>query len=239
MTEAAGATRLRPVGAVLFDMDGTLVDSRAAVERAWATWAREHGADVDQAVRCAHGGSAEDLVRLLLPGLTDREVDAGAARQLELQYDDVADVVAARGAREVVELVEELALPWAVVTNADLRLAQVRLRAAGVRAPVLVTVEDVPAGKPDPAGYRLAASRLGVPTSACLVVEDSAAGASAGRAAGAQVAGVGGLEADVTVADLVELGALVRSAAARGDVIRAGGGAAGAGRPESRWRSGS
>jgi HAD superfamily hydrolase (TIGR01509 family) len=100
-----------------------------------------------------------------------------------------------------------------VVTNADERLARSRLDAAGVRPPVLVTTDDVDAGKPDPAGFLLAAQRLGVPIERCLVVEDSAPGAEAGRRAGAVVAGLRGLPADVPVDDLAEVASLLPVAA--------------------------
>ena len=80
--------------------------------------------------------------------------------------------------------------------------------------PLLVTVEDVRVGKPDPEGYLLAARRLGVDAGRCLVVEDAAPGVEAGRAAGAVVAGLRGVPADVAVADLGELGGLLLSAGA-------------------------
>ncbi len=104
-------------------------------------------------------------------------------------------------------------LPWAVVTSADARLARARLDAAGVHPPVLVTVDEVSAGKPDPEGFVLAARRLGIPIERCLVVEDSVPGAEAGRRAGALVAGLRGLPADVPVEDLSEVASLLRLAA--------------------------
>jgi sugar-phosphatase len=194
------------VEAVLFDMDGTLVDSDAAVERAWRTWAAEYGVDPSAALAIAHGRPAEQTVRALLPEAGDETVAAAAARQLALQYDDLADVVAAAGATE---LLARIAVPWAVVTSADRRLANARLRAAGFCPPSLITSEDVRAGKPDPAGYRLAAARLGIDPRRCLVVEDSEVGIQAGRAAGALVAALTGLPGDVGITDLGELAALL------------------------------
>lgn len=199
---------LTDVAAVLFDMDGTLVDSDAAVERAWTTWAWEYGVDVDPAT--LHGRPADAAVRSLCPWLDDAAVAAAAARQLDLQYDDLADVVPTPGA---LDLLTGLTLPWAIVTSADVRLAHARLGAAGIAAPVLVTVEDISRGKPDPEGYLLAAQLLGVPPARCLVVEDAAAGVAAGRAAGATVAALKGVEGDVSITDLDELATLIGAAA--------------------------
>jgi HAD superfamily hydrolase (TIGR01509 family) len=196
--------------AVLLDMDGTLVDSDAAVERAWTAWAAEHGVDPDAVLAVAHGSPPDPTVRRMLPDLDDRAVARAAARQMDLQYDDLSDVVAAPGAAALLAALARLGLPWAVVTSADVRLARARLGAAGLPdPPLLVTVEDVRAGKPDPEGYLLAATRLGVDPARCLVVEDAGPGVEAGRAAGAVVAGLRGIEADVAVADLGVLARLL------------------------------
>jgi mannitol-1-/sugar-/sorbitol-6-phosphatase len=138
-------------------------------------------------------------VRRVRPDLDEPGVAQAAARQLALQYDDLCDVVPTPGAPE---LLAALRLPWAVVTSADVRLARARLGAAGITPPVLVTVEDVRAGKPDPEGYRRAAELLGVAPENCLVVEDAEVGVTAGRAAGAQVAALKGVDADLRIADL-------------------------------------
>ncbi|BCJ55600.1 hydrolase [Actinoplanes sp. NBRC 14428] len=198
---------LTSIEAVLFDMDGTLVDSDAAVERAWRTWAAEYGTDPAAVLAVAHGAPAGRTVRLVRPDLGEAAVTAAAARQLELQYDDLSDVVATPGAKE---LLAGLRLPWAVVTSADVRLAKARLGAAGIDVPVLVTVEDIHAGKPDPEGYLRGAELLGVPAGRCLVVEDAEVGVTAGRAAGAVVAALKGLAADLSIRDLAELAVLLR-----------------------------
>jgi beta-phosphoglucomutase-like phosphatase (HAD superfamily) len=195
-------------------MDGTLVDSDAAVERAWTGWAAEHGVDPDAVLAIAHGSPPEPTVRRMLPDIDDRAVASAAARQMDLQYDDLSDVVAAPGAQALLDALARLALPWAVVTSADVRLARARLGAAGIPdPPLLVTVEDVRIGKPDPEGYLVAAARLGVDPARCLVVEDAGPGVAAGRAAGMTVAGLRGVEADVAVADLGELADLLLRAA--------------------------
>jgi HAD superfamily hydrolase (TIGR01509 family) len=201
------------VGAVLLDMDGTLVDSDASVERAWTTWSAEYGLDPDPVLAVAHGSPADRTVRRVLPALADVAVAAAAQRQLDLQYDDLADVVAAPGAADLLAALDRTGRPWAVVTSADVRLAKVRLGAAGIDPPLLVTVEDVRRGKPDPEGYLQAARRLGVDPAGCLVVEDSEPGLAAGRAAGMHTAALRGLDGDLRLDDLAQLAHLLGRAA--------------------------
>jgi sugar-phosphatase len=201
---------LGDVDAVLLDMDGTLVDSDAAVERAWVRWCAEYGVDPAAALAVAHGRPAAGTVRELRPDLDEAGVGEAAARQLALQYDDLSDVVALPGMARLLSVLAARGLPWAVVTSADRRLAAARLGAAGVPpAPVLVTAEDVAAGKPDPEGYLLAARLLGVDPLRCLVVEDAVAGIAAARAAGAAVAALKGLPADLPITDLDQLANLL------------------------------
>ena len=200
------------VRAVLFDMDGTLVDSDRAVERAWTVWAAEHGVDAAEVIALAHGSPSAPTVRRMLPHLDEAAVSTSAARQLELQYDDLSDVVAAPGAHDLLAVLGARSIPWAVVTSADARLAAARLGAAGIDAPVLVTIDDLTAGKPDPAGYLRAAELLDVPPARCLVVEDAEVGLQAGRAAGAMTAALRGLDGDLRLADLGQLADLMRAA---------------------------
>jgi HAD superfamily hydrolase (TIGR01509 family) len=203
--------KLRDVEAVLLDMDGTLVDSDAAVERAWVTWAAEHQVDPDAAVALAHGSPADRTVRQLLPHLDDAAVAVAAQRQLALQYHDLSDVVLAPGGRRLLDTIDRLGLPWAVVTSADVPLAKARLGAAGVDPPLLVTVEDVTVGKPDPECFLLAARRLRVDPRRCLVVEDSAPGLAAATAAGAKTAALRGFDGDVQLRDLDDLVDMLQS----------------------------
>lgn len=205
--------------AILFDMDGTLVESDEAVARSWAAWAREYGVAGADLVRVAHGVPSDGTIRLLRPDLSGAALDAAAARQLELQYDDLDDVDALPGAHALLAALDAARVPWAVVTSADRRLAAARLGAAGIDAPVLVARDDVRHGKPDPEGYRAAAAALGVDPAACLVVEDAEAGLAAGRAAGAATAALRGLDGDLRPAGLPELTALLGLA----DAVRPGG----------------
>lgn len=197
------------VQAVLFDMDGTLVGSDGAVLRSWLSWAAEYGVDGQEAYEMAHGSPSASTVRKLLPHLDEAATVLATARQLELQYDDLSDVSATPGAPELLARLTREGLPWAVVTSADSRLAKARLAAAGIVAPVLVTTDDIAAGKPDPEGYLRAAELLGVDPADCLVVEDAEVGLAAGRAAGAHTAALRGLDGDLRLDTLADLTALL------------------------------
>jgi sugar-phosphatase len=199
------------VRAVLLDMDGTLVDSDASVERAWVAWANRYNVDPTDALAIAHGNPADSTVRALRRDLDEHEVAEAAAYQLAMQYDDLADVLPTSGAHRLIESLNQHDLRWAVVTSADRRLAAARLGAVGLSVPVLVTVEDVAIGKPDPEGYLLAAQILGVSPSSCLVVEDTETGLDAARAAGAMTAAVKGLDADLRLGDLNQLADLLNT----------------------------
>jgi len=170
--------------AFLFDMDGTLITSTVAAERVWTRWAARHGLDAATFVPTIHGVRAADTIRRQnLPGI---DVEAETAWVERGEIEDLDGVAPIPGAIDFVRR-----LPpdrWAVVTSATLALATARMRAAGIEPPaVLITAEDVARGKPDPAGYRLAAERLGVEPSDCLVFEDAEAGIAAGEAAGCDV----------------------------------------------------
>src|ERR1700678_3817865 len=115
---------LTDVQAVLLDMDGTLVDSDAAVERAWRTWAGEYRTDPERVLAIAHGSPAERTVRRVRPDLSGASVTAAAARQLALQYKDLSDVTAAPGASELLAELDRLRLCWVAVTRADGEAAQ-------------------------------------------------------------------------------------------------------------------
>jgi sugar-phosphatase len=169
------------VRAILSDLDGVLVDSTAAVERTWAAWGERLGVDGRAVVAANHGRPARDVLAELLP--PDADVDAEAAAFEDAEVADTNGVVALPGAADV------LAAPGvAIVTSCTLRLARARLEAAGLDEPeVLVTSDMVARGKPAPDPYLLAAERLGVEPSACVVLEDAPAGVAAGRAAGMTV----------------------------------------------------
>ncbi|MEY8567182.1 HAD-IA family hydrolase [Corynebacterium sp.] len=174
------------VAAILFDIDGTLVDSTPAVNRAWRAWAADHGIDADEVLAVCHGRRSADTIADFLPA--DR-VAAEAAALEEMEAGDVDGVVALPGAAELLDSLP--ASSWAAVTSGSRALMRARLAAAGLPVPeILVAAEDVAEGKPDPQGYRKAAAQLGADPADCLVVEDAPAGLGAGRAAGGRVLAV-------------------------------------------------
>jgi sugar-phosphatase len=169
--------------AVLFDMDGVLVDSTPAVARVWTAWARKHGFDPDEVVRQAHGRpSLATIIELLPQGDHDAENREVERREIE----DLGDVVALPGALYLLRAIPRQL--WALVTSATRALAEVRLRAAGLPVPNhLVTASDLQRGKPFPDPYLKGAERLGMASADCVVVEDAPSGVRSGKAAGARV----------------------------------------------------
>ncbi|PZU86002.1 MAG: glycerol-3-phosphatase [Shinella sp.] len=168
----------------LFDMDGTLLNSIAAAERVWSRWAERQGLDVEAFLPTMHGKRGIDTIRdLNLPGI---DVEAEALEIERGEIEDVEGVVALPGA---VDFLTSLpSARWAIVTSAPVALARARIAAAGLpQPPRIITAEDVRIGKPDPAGYLLAARHLDVSSARCLVFEDVMAGVKAGEAAGADV----------------------------------------------------
>lgn len=169
--------------ALLFDLDGVLIDSTPAVARVWHDWAVERGLDPETVVRMAHGRPSRTTIGKLLPGADiDREDREVERRELA----DLDGVVLLPGARELLNI-----LPperWTIATSCTRPLAEVRLRAAGLPIPkTMITSSDVKIGKPNPEPYLKAAAKLGVAASDCIVVEDAPAGIRAGKAAGAKV----------------------------------------------------
>ena len=175
------------VDAILFDIDGTLVDSTAAVTRTWTTWANNHGIEPARILEVCHGRRSQDTVAMFLPAAEDHAESVAELEQLDLN--DLDGVVALPGTRDLLAKLPQQR--WGAVTSGAKLLMEKRLQAAGLPVPpVLIASETVSKGKPDPEGYRLAATRLGFDVTRCLVIEDAPAGIQAGLAAGAQVMAV-------------------------------------------------
>ncbi|WP_186777252.1 HAD-IA family hydrolase [Streptomyces salinarius] len=204
----ATATTVLPARALLLDMDGTLVNSDAAVERVWRRWADRHGLDGDEVMKVVHGRQGYASMAMLLPDRPMEQNHADNARMLAEETADTEGVVAIPGAAEF--LASLRGLPHALVTSADVALSTARMAAAGLAQPdVRVTAESVGASKPDPEGFLKGAAELGIAPGDCIAFEDSGAGIAAARAAGMRVVGVGpraGLHRpDVVVEDLTRV----------------------------------
>lgn len=171
--------------ALLFDLDGVLIDSTPAVARVWRRWALEHRLDPETVVRVAHGRPSRTTIRELLPN-SDIDIDRENREVERREMEDLDGVVLLPGARQLLNV-----LPperWTIATSCTRPLAEVRLRAAGLPSPRnMITSSDVTIGKPDPEPYLKAAAHLGFAASNCIVVEDAPAGVRAGKAAGARV----------------------------------------------------
>jgi sugar-phosphatase len=169
--------------ALLFDMDGVLIDSTPAVARVWRRWAIEHGFNPEEVVARAHGRPSLTTVREYLPH-TDHETENREVERREIE--DLEGIVPLPGALGLLA-----SLPpqrWTIVTSCTRPLAEVRIKAAGLPVPPrLITSSDITQGKPHPEPYLKAAAMLGFPAEDCVVVEDVPAGIRSGKAAGARV----------------------------------------------------
>jgi mannitol-1-/sugar-/sorbitol-6-phosphatase len=177
-----GMTTIR-CRALLFDLDGVLIDSTPAVARVWHRWAQEHGFDPAEVVRRAHGRPSLSTIREYLPH-ADHEAENREVERREIE--DIEGVIQLPGTQQLLGSLP--ARRWTIVTSCTRRLAEVRLRAAGLPIPKnMVTASDVANGKPHPEPYQKAAAILRCAAANCVVVEDVPAGIRAGKEAGARV----------------------------------------------------
>jgi sugar-phosphatase len=192
----------------LFDLDGTLLDTSGPIGRSWTRWAGEHEVTAADFVRVgSHGRRSVDLVTALV---SPERAATALARIHALELADLDGIVAVRGAAQLLRALPGAA--WGIVTSGDRNLATARLRASQLAFAVdrlLVTGDEVHAGKPDPAPYAAGAAALGLEPADCLVVEDAPAGIVSGVAAGARTLALTTTvtreeltAADVVVADL-------------------------------------
>jgi sugar-phosphatase len=169
--------------AILFDLDGVLVDSAECVEKTWREWAKRHHLDPDRVIALAHGRRAVETVRLIAPELS---ADAELAELAASEATTSEGVYEITGARELLER-----LPtggWGVVTSGIRSVAEFRLRYTRLPLPtVMICADEITSGKPDPEGYLAAALRLGRAAADCVVIEDTPAGIKSAQAAGMRV----------------------------------------------------
>ena len=166
--------------ALLFDLDGVLVDSTANVERHWSDWARSNGLDAGRILSVVHGRRAIDSIREQAPHL---DAEHELATLVEAEMRDTGGIVVFDGAAALLASIPRNR--WAVVTSGTHGVASARLRATGLPIPdVLVTADRVTRGTPDPEGYLAAARALGFAPARCIVVEDAPVGVEAARRAG-------------------------------------------------------
>lgn len=174
--------------AVVFDMDGTLVDSTEVVEAAWGKWAARHNIALKEVLAFSHGRPTVATLERFLPGQDHTRESEELARFEETQTEGLKAVPGAVG---LVDALREWNYPWAVVTSAWRKLAETRILAAGLPLPtVIVPIDEIRNGKPDPEGFVCAAEKLGVAAEECIAFEDTRPGIEAALNAGMQVVGL-------------------------------------------------
>ena len=172
--------------AIIFDMDGVIVDTRAIVEKVWFEWAVENKISWEDVKNNIHGKRTVEIIRQFTPELNEEStVKIIEDRQAE----DIDNICVGKGARKCLNTIK--GCKWAIVTSNTRTAALNKLENVQFNVPeVLITGDDVKNGKPSPDGYLMAASRLGVKPEKCIVVEDSPAGVKAGKDADMYVAAV-------------------------------------------------
>jgi sugar-phosphatase len=211
--------------AVLFDLDGVLIDSTSCITRHWEAWAAQHDLDLSAVMRAAHGIRTAETMRLVAPHL---DAEQEAERFTAGEIADTDGVVLIEGAAKLLAALPKDA--WAIVTSGSAELAKARLRRAGLPIPsTLVMADDVQRGKPAPDPYLLGAARLGILVEGCVAIEDSPAGIQAARAAGMRVIGISSthspeelVRSTAVVDRLSALSITVGDAAGHGLVVRLG-----------------
>jgi sugar-phosphatase len=196
------------VQAILFDLDGVLVDSQRAVELVWREWGRLRNRDPEPFIAMAHGRRTSETLRMVAPDL-DAQTEAAVLDRMEEECTE--GLIPGRGA---IDLVRGIPLGrWGVVTSGHRHVATLRLTSVGIPIPpVLITGDQVSRGKPDPEPYRQGVKMMGCAPSECVVVEDAPPGIVSARDAGVRVIalrttyGSDALSsADVVVDDLTKL----------------------------------
>jgi len=175
----------------LFDLDGTLVDSLPVVERAWSNWAKSRDLDPAVVLDFIHGKQAITSLRHFMPGESEEAIQQQFRLLERTEAEDTDGISALPGAVALLQRLDHLSIPWAIVTSGTVPVARARHAAGELATPeIFITAELVAKGKPNPDPYLLGAQRLGLKPEECVVVEDAPAGILSGLAAGCKVIAV-------------------------------------------------
>lgn len=175
----------------LFDLDGTLIDSFAAAERAWTLIAMRNNLDVEHVLSVIHGRPAIESLTEVLEGQSHKTIQEEFDWLVQCETEDISDVVALNGSVAFLERLSALNVPWGIVTSGSYSVAKARFKALNIPEPsVFITANDIIQGKPHPEPYLLGAKCLEIEPSECLVFEDAPSGVKSGLASGASVIGI-------------------------------------------------
>ncbi len=180
-----------PFLGLLFDLDGTLIDSSVVIDRAWKAFSKKHGLDPDKVLRVIQGKPAFESVKALRPDASSVDIVEDTSWLEQMESQDTEGVIQLPGSVEFLSTLNDHNIPWAIVTSGTIPVATARIKAAGLPTPdVLITPELVTKGKPDPEPYLLGAEKIGLKAEDCIVFEDAPAGVKSGASAGAKVIGI-------------------------------------------------
>ncbi|MCQ9083551.1 HAD-IA family hydrolase [Vibrio harveyi] len=180
-----------PFAGLLFDLDGTLVNSIPSVTRSWTTWAIKKGLEPDYVLSRIHGRPAIESISELLPNASRQEIQNEVIWLEELEARDTTDIEVIAGAQELLHQLNEFEVPWAIVTSGTIPVASARIKAGKLPMPnVLITPERISKGKPDPEPYLKGAEELDLNIESCICFEDASAGIHSGKTAKAKVVGM-------------------------------------------------
>ena len=175
----------------LFDLDGTLVDSLPAVNRAWSALAERHSLNCEHVLSIIHGRPASESIQELLAFKGKSVVETEIARIKEQETNDTDGIVPIDGALVFIKTLAELNIPWGIVTSGETPVAMSRIKAGNIPAPeIVITADHITKGKPAPEPYLLGAGKLGIAPEDCIVFEDAPAGVKSGLSAKSKVIGI-------------------------------------------------
>lgn len=206
---------------LLFDLDGTLVNSLEFVEASWSAWAVRRGYSAQAVRHYLHGKPALSTLRHFMSDASEAAITQEFLALEEYEASHAQGMTAVAGAVAFLQQLNALNVPWGIVTSGSRKVASARIHHAGLPFPdVLVTSEDITYGKPHPEPFLLGAKRLNVPVSQCVVFEDSHAGLLSAQAAQSVVvevltpqAGVHDLETFATISHYQHLSVSPKGAA--------------------------